>query len=153
PDLALADRVADREKPGVDDTNHVARVRLLDDLALLTEQPEGSSQTDLPSQTRMPNLHVPPECAGADAQKRDAVAVTWVHVRLDLEDETGKRRGIRFDERQIRTSGRGRRRVIDEGIEKELDAEVGQRAAERHRRQLAGQDAFEIERGAGQLHQ
>ena len=39
--------------------------------------------------------HVAVELAGANADKRDAVAVPRVHVRLNLEDETGKFRILR----------------------------------------------------------
>ena len=38
--------------------------------------------------------HVALELAGANADERDAVAMLRVHVRLDLEDETGERAGV-----------------------------------------------------------
>ena len=50
-------------------------------------------------------------------------------------------------------TGQRRRGELDEAIEEGLDAEVGQGAAEEHRRQLAGGEGVAIEAGAGAVQQ
>ena len=81
------DRVADREDTGIEYTDDVARVGLVDDLAL-----GGHHRLRLGKAHLAPGLHVEIlavalELARADAHEGEAVAVGLVHVGLNLEDE------------------------------------------------------------------
>ena len=88
------------------------------------------------------------EPPGADAHERDAVAVVRIHVRLDLEDEARRSSGCRGRSSRSELSPRaGRRREIDEAVEERLEAEVGHRAAEEDRRELAGEELLACRTG------
>ena len=76
-----------------------------------------------------------------------------VHVRLNLEDETGEL-VVRWLHQPLRTHARARRGgELEESIQKGLDAEVCERASEEDRRELAGEKAVAIELGAGAVQQ
>ena len=85
-----AEGVADGEEPRIDQPDHVAGERLLDRLPVLTEEAVRAGEADRPAQARVEDLHVLLEAPGADPQERHPVAVSRVHVRLDLEDEAGE---------------------------------------------------------------
>ena len=83
------------------------------------------------------------------ANERDAVAMLRVHVRLDLEHEAGE--AARRSARSMpvgRFARRRLRRELEKLLEKRLDAEVRERAAEEHRRQLAREHGLFVERMA-----
>ena len=79
------------------------------------------------------------EPAGADADEGDAIAMTRIHVRLDLEDEPGEALVDRAHLAGVAGARLRRRRELDERLQKRLEPEVGQRAAEEHRRLPPGQ--------------
>jgi predicted transcriptional regulator len=83
------------------------------------------------------HLHAAAVAAGADAQEGDTVAVRRVHVRLDLEHEAGELVLFRVHHAAAGLARTRRRRVLDEGVEQLLDAEVVDRGAEEHRGLLA----------------
>ena len=76
------------------------------------------------------------QLARADAHEGDAVAVVRVHVRLDLEDEAGHLAFARIDLARRRLEPVRRRREIGERVDQIADAEIAQRRAEEHRRQM-----------------
>ena len=83
----------------------------------------------------MQGVHAALELAGADAQKRDAIAVVLVHVGLDLEDEARERmfdrvNGLAGERIRVRA---GRGREAQEVLQERLHAEVRERRAEEHR--------------------
>src|SRR5262249_40804065 len=85
-----ADRVADREEARVRQTNDVAGIRLFYGFPTLSKQLVGPGKSDLLPMSRVDDLHVALELPGADSQEGDAVPMEGVHVRLDLEDESGE---------------------------------------------------------------
>ncbi len=81
--------------------------------------------------------HVAVELAGADADERDAVAMLRVHVRLDLEDETAKRRIFRRDLNAAHHARFWRGRMFQKTVQQKLHAEIVHAAAEKDRRRFA----------------
>ena len=77
--------------------------------------------------------HVFDEAPGADAHERDSVAVTRVHVRLNLEHKTGEPIVRRVHGTCVAHSGLWTRRNVDECLQEGLESEVGERTAEEHR--------------------
>ena len=99
-DLALADRVADREQAGVDHADRHRRRRpprppRAPGRTAAAAAPGGPCRCRRGCQTSMSRAKRP----RADAQEGDAVAVARVHVRLDLEDEAGELGVVRRDDR------------------------------------------------------
>ena len=80
--------------------------------------------------TTMPRSNRP----RADAHERDAVAVRGVHVGLHLEHERRERRVEVAGLAVHVVARRRRRREVDDGVEQQAHAEVGERRAEEHRR-------------------
>ena len=76
-----------------------------------------------------------------------------VHVRLDLEDETGELVFSRLHHALLGCARQRRRCVLHEVVQQLLDAEIAQRGAEEHRRLFCPQVGVEIERRAGALHE
>src|SRR5579862_1912968 len=73
-----------------------------------------------------------------------------IHIRLDLEDETGEER--RFRRHRIAARRGPRQRCggeIQKAVEERFDTEIGERAAEEDRRQRASAEAGQIELRAG----
>ena len=89
--------------------------------------------------------HAAVELARADPQEGDAVAVGLVHVGLHLEDDAGERRVERPGVALAIDAGRGRRHEVDHRVEDHAHAEVRERRAEEHRRELAGFEALPVE--------
>ena len=88
------DRVADREDTGIEYTDDVARVGLVDDLALGGHHRLRLREAHLAAGLDVEILGVALELARADAHEGKAVAVGLVHIGLDLEDEGRKFRGV-----------------------------------------------------------
>ena len=85
--LAVGQRVADREDPGVRQTHHVAGEGDVDRFAVGREQLHRARQPHVFAGAHVAHGHVALELAAAHAHERDAVAVARVHVGLDLEHE------------------------------------------------------------------
>src|SRR5947209_329618 len=94
-----------------------------------------------PIEPRMMHEHVFLEHAGTDAHEGKAIAMTSVHVRLNLENETGERLARRFDS----AARDGRRRELEERSKKRLDTEVVDGASEENRNQRAAREGIAIE--------
>ncbi len=84
-----------------------------------------------------------------DADERHAIAVARIHVRLDLEDEAGEAVVGGADDARVARARLRRRRELDERLEEWLEAEIGERAAEKHRGLPARAVFREIVRRAG----
>src|SRR5215831_4560612 len=87
---AGVERVADCELPRVDEADDVAGVGDADRLAVAAKEPIGARRLERLPQPAVGYRHVLRETAGTDADKRDPVPMARIHVRLDLEDETGE---------------------------------------------------------------
>ena len=72
-----------------------------------------------------------------------------IHVRLNLEDEPGETSSVGLDDARIAQARLRRRRELDQRLQERLEAEVRQRAAEKHRRLPTGAILGEVERRAG----
>ena len=98
---------------------------------------------------RVGDHHVLLEHARADAQERHAIAMALVHVRLDLEHEPAEVAAPRAGSRRGRSRGRfGGGASSVKRVQKRLEAEVRQRAAEEHRRVAEVEIRLVIERRA-----
>ena len=82
----------------------------------------------------MKRLHAGIEAARADAQESDAVAVSRIHVRLDLEDKTGKGLLLWVDLAALGLTWPRGGSKINQRIEKLFDTKVIDRAAKEDRR-------------------
>ena len=71
--------------------------------------------------------------AGTDPHKGDSIAVTGIHIRLDLEYKTGQLVLLGSNVALLALAWLRLRRVVDELVKQLLDAEVRQRRAEEHR--------------------
>ncbi len=83
--------------------------------------------------------------APENAHECQPVAVRGVHVRLNLEDETGEVRLFGLNVTDVALAGQGRRRVLQEALKERLNAEVGDGGTEEHRRQLTAAHLVEVE--------
>ena len=93
----------------------------------------------------MPHAHALLKHAGADAHEGEAVAVSGIHVGLNLEDEAGElvRGGI--DGALVGDARRRGLGVAEEALQEGLHAEVVGGRAEEHGRELSGEDLLQVE--------
>src|SRR6266542_2511805 len=143
------ERVTDSELPGVDQTDDVAGVRDADRFAVAPEEPVRATGAYRTAHAAVEHDHVLREPAGADAHECHAVAMPRIHIRLDLEDEArepllGRRHHARVAGPRLRGG-----RKLDERMQKRLEAEVRERAAEEDRRLLSRAIAGRVEGGTG----
>ena len=93
----VAERIADAEYARVKQPHDVARVRRVDDLAILRKELLRLGELDELAARRMPDAHIAVEFARGDADKGESVAVRGVHVRLNLKDESRELLIVRCD--------------------------------------------------------
>jgi hypothetical protein len=87
---AGGDGVADLEQTGVHEADDVAGKRALDGLALAREEAVRARHAHVASEAGVVDGHVLFEDARGDAHEGQAIAMAFVHVRLDLEHEAGE---------------------------------------------------------------
>ena len=97
--------------------------------------------------------HAAHQLAGAHAGEGDAVAVVRVHVRLDLEHQRRQAGLGGLHNARIGRLGARAGAVFHQPIEQVGDADLLDRAAEIHRRQVPGHEALHVELRQGRLHQ
>ena len=148
------DGIADGENAGVEHADDIARVGLVDDLALGGHELLRLRQAHFLAALHMIIFCVALELAGADAHEGQPVAVGLVHVRLNFEDERGKVRAERVDHAAVRFARQGARRHAQKFLQKRLYAEIGQGRAEEHGRKPARTNFFKVKFAActEQLH-
>ena len=153
--FALAHRVADAEDAGVEQAHDVAGERLVDGGAVVGHERRARGQLQLLAALHVERLHAALELARADAHERDAVAVILVHVRLDFEHEAREFLALRVDFLAAQGVKVGARRggQVQELLQERLHAEVRERRAEEHRRQLARQHGVKVELVGGAVEQ
>jgi hypothetical protein len=86
----LGQRVADAEIRMPNQSHHVPGVSLVHRFALATEQFVRAGKPQLPPGARMDDIHVARELPRANAHEGQTVPMPRVHVRLNLENETGE---------------------------------------------------------------
>ena len=124
----------------------VAGVCLVDHRFFLGHEGRGRRELDRFARRHVQVGLVALEATRADFQKRDPVAVVRVHVRMDLEHESGQFLLVGRHVALERMRLAGRRRDTDEAVEQLADSEIVQCAAEKDRRDLALAVAVEFER-------
>ena len=137
--FAGAQSVADGEDARVKQADNVACVGLADDGAIVGHQTGAGGELDIFALLYVESLHAALKFAGADAQKRDAVAVVFVHVGLNFEHKAAKLFTARVDQLAGHAVLAGQRGggQAQELLQKRLHAKVGQCRAEEHGAQLA----------------
>ena len=143
--------IAHAEFAMADETDDIAGVGDIHRLTIATEKFMGTGETNLLAGLGVKDGHVALEFAGADANEGEAIAMTRIHIRLNLEDESGKTRIGRFDRDAIGGASARGGGVFEETIEEELNAEIIHGAAEKDGGEFAGFDRFAGEGGAGVL--
>ena len=149
------ERVADAQRAAVDHADHVARPRLLDRGALarqeLLRRRRGASACPCaPCFTCIPASKRPEQTRTKATRSR----CLRVHVRLDLEDEAGELPGPSARRcPPVDSRGAGAGASSRNSREERLDAEVRERAAEEHRRELAREQRRFVERMPGLVEQ
>ena len=138
------DGIADGENARVKHADDVPGVGFVHDFPFGGHQLLGLRKTHFLIALDVEIFRVPLEFAGADAHEGQTVPVRLVHVRLNLEDEGGEIRAEGVDHAAVGGAGEGRRRQLQERFQKRLNAEIGQRGAEEHRRQLPVPDGLHI---------
>ena len=93
-------RIADAEAVVADKADDVAGERFVHRFALVAENLVRAGEAHFLPGARVMHGHVALELAGTNADERDAVAMLRVHVRLNLEDETGERGVFGRDKRR-----------------------------------------------------
>ena len=148
------DRVADGEDAGVEHADDVAGVGFVHDLALGRHHGLRLGKTHLLAGLHVVILRVALKPARADAQKGKAVAVRFIHIRLDLKDERGEIGGEHIHLAGVGNAGKGSGGHFEEALKKRLNAEVRERAAEKHGGERAAAHGVQIKltAGAEQLH-
>ena len=106
--ILCADRVADGENAGIEHADDIPRIRLGDSGALLRHHLLGLGELDLLACLHVKVFRIPLEFSGDNAQKGDAVAVRFVHVRLNFKDERREGRGEGIDRFVPRNARKGR---------------------------------------------
>ena len=144
--LAFGEGVADLKVTRVVQPDDVAGVCLVDHRFFLGHEGRGRRELDRFARRHVQVGLVALEATRADFQKRDPVAVVRVHVRMDLEHESGQFLLVGRHVALERMRLAGRRRDMDEAVEQLADSEIVQCAAEKDRRDLALAVAVEFER-------
>ena len=127
PAIAIAERAV------VGDADNIARPGFLRDFAILRHEKQRIVQHDLLAAADMRQLHAAFEMSGCQPEKGDAVAVLRIHIRLDLEDETGNLVFLRLDRPGGGGLRAGWRRQLGEALQQFAHAEIIDRAAEKDR--------------------
>src|SRR5690606_15195037 len=125
----------------------VARPRVLHALAPLREEGHDVVRAERLAGAAVDDAHAAPEAPRADAHERDAVTVPRIHVRLDLEDDTGEARLHGVHRARERAAGARRRGELDERVEHLLYAEIVDGRAEEERRLPAREEGVAVEGG------
>ena len=114
--------------------------------AVLSHEGQGVRDLHVAVLAHVEDLHALRIAARADAEERNAVAVTRVHVGLDLEDEARERRLGRFDLANAGITRLRRRSPLHESVKNVLHAEVVHTGTEEDGALLARKELLDVER-------
>src|SRR6185437_15701795 len=134
--VALGQRVADPERAVIGNAENIAGPRLLGEIALARQEEHRVLHAHEPAAARVLQLHAAAEAAGAEPQEGDAVAVLRVDIGLHLEDESRDLALAWLDRTRQRRLRTRRRRQLGNAAQQLAHAEIVERAAEEHRRQM-----------------
>ena len=141
----VAYRVADRENAGVEHADDVTCVGLVYYRALLRHKLLRLRKTDGLAALNVEIFLVALKFARAYAHEGDPVAVSLVHVCLDLENKGGELVGERIDDLVAGLARQGRHGHVKKALQKRLNAEVVERRAEEHGAELAVAHLINVE--------
>ena len=127
-----AERVTNAQGAAIHDPDHVTGPCLLYGHAIAGHELLRRRQANGLAAALMQHLHVGFKMSRHDAHEGNAVAMPGIHVRLDLEHETGKVVAIGRHRSDGGFARSGRRRQLQKFAEKRFDPEVGERRPEEH---------------------
>ena len=138
-------RVADEQIVVADESHDITGVGIIHRFAIARKKPLRVAKPHAFAAARVEHIHVALKLARNNAHEGHAVAVLGVHVRLDLENKSGKFFRRRIDREPVALTGQRRRREFKETIEQHLHTKVVGGAAEKYRRQFTGENLLHIE--------
>ena len=137
-------RVSQPVYPGVEQADDVACPCLLHRFTLIRHELLGLLERHDLVSAGMPHFHALFKGTGNNPHKGEPIPVSRVHVRLDLEDETGKIRFFRPDDSGVAFPGQRRGREGQEPVQERLHTEVGNSGTKEHGRQFARPHLFQV---------
>src|SRR5690606_7596023 len=151
--FALGKDIAQMQQAVVGDADDVAGVGLFDQLTSLGEKRHHVIGANLLAGSGDFQAHAAFEAARTDAYERDAIAVSRIHVRLNLEHDPAELLLVRLHFALQCLARAGRRRKIDQGVQDFLYAEIVDGRTEEHRCLLSSKKGRVIECGRRFLNQ
>ena len=153
--LAGAQRIANGEDARIKQTDDIAGIGFVHDGAVVSHQAGAGSKLDVLALLHMECFHAALKLAGADAQKRNAVAVILVHVGLDFEHKAAEllAAGIHHIAGGGILAGQWRRGQAQELFQERFHAKVGQRGAKEYGAQLAVLHSVQVKLFGGAIQQ
>ena len=122
-----ADRIAYRENARVEYTDDVARVCLVDYLALLRHDLLRLRKTHFLISLNVQNFHIFVEFTRANAHESYPIAVSLVHICLNFENKCRKIGRKWVDNAVVRHSGQRRRGHFEKFLQKWFNTKICQR--------------------------
>src|SRR5450830_1026829 len=151
--FAFRKAVADLHIAVVGQADDVTGVGFFDLLTARSHEGHHRRHLDVAVQAQMLEFHAALETARAHTQEGNTVAVSRIHIGLNLEDETGERRFIGLDTTHGRIAAARSRRPVKQRVENFANAKVVDGRAEKHRSLNPGQEIVQIERVRSAMHQ
>ena len=151
--LALGERVSDIDGSVVVQPDDVARKRLFRLAAVGRQESQCIGDTNLFVEAHVMHAHPAHVAAGTQPHEGNAVAMTGIHVRLNLEYESGELGFVRLDRTLQGRPRQWSRRVLDECAQQFSDTEIIDRGAEKHRCLPGGAVGLQVEGWAGAAYQ
>ena len=148
-----AQRIANTQIPAIHDADHVTGPCLFNADPIACHKLLRGRQPDRLPTARMQHLHVRVEMAGDDAHERHAVAVLRIHVRLNLEHETGELDTVRLHLPGAGFASARWRSQLEELPQKRLNPKVGKGRTEEYRRKGPVDHPIVVIRVAGRIEQ
>ena len=127
------DCVSDGENARIEQSDNISCISLIHDLTILRHHLLRLGQADLLAILHMKHFHACLKLTGTDSHKCNTVAVCFIHICLDLKDES--REGIlhRIDHAHICFSRKRGGGHLQEMLQEDLHTEVGQGGSEEYR--------------------
>ncbi len=130
----LRESIADLNRAVIMNADDIARICLFDIRAVLRHKNCGIGERHFLADTVMNNAHAALKLSRADPHKSNTVAVRRIHVGLDFKNKAGKIIFIGVNISCRCRAGERRRSDFHESVEKFLNAEIVNSAAEEYRR-------------------
>src|SRR5690606_6019950 len=150
---AIGEGIANLNRTVVVQTDDVAGHCVFSLLTIASDEGHGVAHAHVFTKPHVTHLHALFIGTRTDAHESDAVAMFWIHVRLNLEHETGERRFLWCDFTRLGRSWLWRRRPLHEVVKHLFHTEIAECGAEEHRSQFAREISFKIELMARAAHQ